>query len=693
MAASPYCPECGALNPSDKQTCFACGHALAAAPASDAAAGGVRLLRQRYRIVRQIGAGGFAAVYQAEDTQLGNRLVAVKEMSARGLTPEEVRGATESFHGEALLLARLSHPNLPRIYEQFEEAGRWYLVMDFIAGETLEDYLEREGGSLPVKEALQLGLQLTSVLGYLHTRQPPIVFRDLKPSNVMRAPDGQVYLIDFGIARLFKPGQTKDTIAFGSPGYAAPEQYGKAQTTPRSDVFSLGALLHQMLTGIDPSDAPFRFKPLTMPRPAGLSVLIERMVALDVEQRPASMELVRDDLEWMLRDPAPWRADEHEGVPAGPSLNLVQAATGAFPSVAPAPPVWQAPSARGGPVMQPLPPAKKKKRAGCGGLVVLVVVAAILFANNTLHNIDEASNGGNTSGGVVPVHALSWSRDGSDMAFGGDDGHLELWSVGAAPPTDLDTGFKTVNALAWAPNSYDLAVAGDAGRIQILGYNGEITTAADYSIPSFAIDALAWSPDGNLLALAGGDGSVRVVDAYSGKLTATYQADNSAVLTVAWSPNGAYIAFGGSDQTVQIWNTSTRKPYKVLQDAQGSIEIVAWSGNGQLLASGDASGHLQLWGLKTGDLLFSYPNAGSAITAVAWSPDGQYLAANGSDYSVQVWKLNDTSPVYTYTQHSNTITGVAWSADGYRIASASDDGTVQVWDAFSGNDPVTYQQP
>jgi tRNA A-37 threonylcarbamoyl transferase component Bud32 len=691
MAASPYCPHCGALNPSEEKTCFACGHALSAVtPTSVAVSAGLRLLRQRYRIVKQIGAGGFAAVYQAEDTQLGNRLVAVKEMSARGLTPEEVQEATESFHREALLLARLSHPNLPRIYEQFEEAGRWYLVMDFIAGETLEEYLARQGGSLPVKEALQLGLQLTNVLGYLHTRQPPIVFRDLKPSNVMRVPDGTVYLIDFGIARLFKPGQQKDTIAFGSPGYAAPEQYGKAQTTPRSDVFSLGALLHQMLTGIDPSDTPFRFKPLAMPRPAGLSTLIERMVDLDVAKRPASMDLVRDDLERMLNDPSPWRVDEQNTTLPGASLRLTQSATGAFPALAPAPPVWQAPPPQGGPVMTPQPAAQKKKKAGCGGWIVLLVVGAIILANVAHHNTD--SSGGDAPGRVVPVHALSWSRDGSEMAFGGDDGHLELWSVGATPPTDLDTGLKTVNALAWAPNSYDLAVAGDVGRILILTYNGETTTAADYSIPSFSIDALAWSPDGNLLALAGGDGSVRVVDAYSGKLTATYQADNSAVLTVAWSPNGAYIAFGGGDQTVQIWDTSTRKPYKVLHDAQGGIEMVAWSITGQILASGDASGHLQLWNPKTGSLLFSYPNAGSAIRAIAWSPDDQYLAANGGNYTVQVWKPNDISPVYTYTQHSDTITAVAWSAEGYRIASASYDGTVQVWDAFSGKDELTYQQ-
>src|SRR5215469_6553234 len=122
MAASLYCPHCGALNAPTETTCFACQHPLAAP--GPAALTGHRVLRQRYRLLQQIGSGGFGAVYKAEDNQLGNRVVAVKEMSARGLTPEETQEATESFRREALLLARLAHPNLPRIHEQFEEEGR-----------------------------------------------------------------------------------------------------------------------------------------------------------------------------------------------------------------------------------------------------------------------------------------------------------------------------------------------------------------------------------------------------------------------------------------------------------------------------------------------------------------------------------------------------------------------------------------
>ncbi|HXR65741.1 MAG TPA: serine/threonine-protein kinase, partial [Ktedonobacteraceae bacterium] len=298
MASSPrICPTCQTSNPPQAAFCFGCGKPLGQGLVTP------ELLHQRYHLLHKLGTGGFGAVYQAEDTQLGGRLVAVKEMSAQsGLSTQENSEATEAFKKEALLLAELLHPNLARIYDHFSEDGRWYLAMDYIEGETLEAYLEKQqGGSLPLSEALEMGMQLCDVLDYLHTRQPPIIFRDLKPLNIMRTASGHLYLIDFGIARHFKPGQMKDTVAFGSPGYAAPEQYGKTQTTPRSDIYSLGATLHQMLTGIDPSLNPFRFSPLRLPvgrpTPRALAVLVARMVEMDEVKRPTRMSAVKIELQ------------------------------------------------------------------------------------------------------------------------------------------------------------------------------------------------------------------------------------------------------------------------------------------------------------------------------------------------------------------------------------------------------------
>ena len=276
------------------------------------------LFRNRYFIMSKVGAGGFGSVYKATDVQSGDRFVAIKEVSLLGLHPQAMMEATTAFQREVSLLAQLAHPNLPRFYEYFQTPGHWYLVMDFIAGDTLEEYQSKAPNRhLLLSEVLDIGLQLCVVLDYLHAQQSPIVFRDLKPANIMRTPTGQLYLIDFGIARYFKPGQAKDTVALGSLGYAAPEQYGKAQTTPRADIYSLGAVLHQLLTTRDPSEAPFRFLPLRPKSPQShsdpgslstsmvdvlvnkLERLIASMLDMDVNKRPPDVASVKQELQVM----------------------------------------------------------------------------------------------------------------------------------------------------------------------------------------------------------------------------------------------------------------------------------------------------------------------------------------------------------------------------------------------------------
>lgn len=257
------------------------------------------LLRGRYRIVRRLGRGGMGAVYYAEDTDLGNRAVAVKEMGQSKVPPRELPRAIKAFRREALLLAKLNHPHIPRIYEHFSEGGRHYLVMDFIEGETLDRYLyETMHGRIPVEEALDIGMQLCDVLSYLHTQRPQIIFRDLKPLNVMRTAHAHLYLIDFGIARHFKTGKVFDTTQFGTPGYLAPESNSQ-QSSPRTDIYSLGAMLHQLLTGYNPASTPFHFPPLRhydASIPTELEALIFRMVDWEPANRPASMREVREEL-------------------------------------------------------------------------------------------------------------------------------------------------------------------------------------------------------------------------------------------------------------------------------------------------------------------------------------------------------------------------------------------------------------
>jgi serine/threonine protein kinase len=244
------------------------------------------------------------SVYKAADTQARNRLVAIKEMGqSHYQSPARLREAEELFRREAEILSNLSHPNLPRVYAFFNENGRSYLVMDFIRGKTLGQLLlESETHYLPVQNVLGYALQLCDVLSYLHQQTPPIIFRDLKPGNVMVTAKGNVYLIDFGIARVFKQGLLQDTQRLGTPGFASPEQYGSGQTGPSSDLYNLGAMLHSCLTGKDPrfnQPTLFHFLPAHKHNPEiplNLSQLIQRLVETSEDQRPPDAETVRHEL-------------------------------------------------------------------------------------------------------------------------------------------------------------------------------------------------------------------------------------------------------------------------------------------------------------------------------------------------------------------------------------------------------------
>ncbi len=312
IPSSPlFCIACGAANQAQAKLCWACSQPLAAstedivptsslAPASTTGLAAPVLLAQRYRIVGMVGKGGYGAVYKAEDTQRNDSIIAIKSINLSHLSSEEIIEATDTFNREMLLLSDLRHPNLPRIHDHFTDREHWYLVMDFIEGETLEDYLQKaKKGYLRVREVLNIGIQLCTVLDYLHIQKQPIIFRDVKPANIMRTPKGHLYLIDFGIARHFIPGQKKDTGPLGSPGYAAPEQYGKAQTTVQTDIYGLGATLQTLLTGTDPLETAVGGTSSIPTRriPKKLQQLLNQMLEPVARKRPKSMDEVKRRLQ------------------------------------------------------------------------------------------------------------------------------------------------------------------------------------------------------------------------------------------------------------------------------------------------------------------------------------------------------------------------------------------------------------
>jgi hypothetical protein len=222
------------------------------------------VLKNQYRIVRLVGGGGMAWVYQVEELPPGSALWALKELRPQTQDKAEQATARKLFEQEAKLLRGLDHINIPKIADFFEENGRACLVMEFIWGESLEKRLNATNAPLLETDVLKWAVQLCEALDYLHGLQPPIIFRDMKPSNIMITNTGLVKLIDFGIARTYKVGKKRDTVAMGSENYAAPEQWGKGQTDARSDIYALGATMYHLLANMAPTPAFLPSEPLPL---------------------------------------------------------------------------------------------------------------------------------------------------------------------------------------------------------------------------------------------------------------------------------------------------------------------------------------------------------------------------------------------------------------------------------------------
>jgi len=253
------------------------------------------IVKGRYRVTRLIAGGGMAWVYAVrEDLPDGTyRTWAMKELRPTATDPQALEESRALFEQEANLLVRLRHIYLPTVSAFFQENGRAYLVMEYVRGESLERRLERANAPILENQVLDWAIQITEVLHYLHSQPHPIIFRDMKPSNVMVTPDGRIKLIDFGIARVFKQGQSHDTYAMGSENYASPEQWGDAQTDARADIYGLGATMYHLLTNVPPLPpfVPGERVPVQRYNPAvshDTAQVVDRAMAHDRDDRYAS---------------------------------------------------------------------------------------------------------------------------------------------------------------------------------------------------------------------------------------------------------------------------------------------------------------------------------------------------------------------------------------------------------------------
>ena len=268
-----------------------------------------------YTILRKVGNGAMSDVYLASNEK-ANQQWAVKVVRKDGPVDSEIK--EQRLAMEIKIMKDLQHKHLPRIIDVQEAEDSYIIIMDFVEGISLDKAMETEGGALPQEDVIQWAIQLCDTLHYLHTKNPPIIYRDMKPSNIMRRPDNTIALIDFGTAREYKDGSASDTIALGTKGYAAPEQFmdpnGRTQRTDaRTDIYALGVTLHQLLTGKNPTLPPYEFRPIREYDPTlheGLETIIQKCIQLDPAKRYQSAAELQFDLMDLDRITAPYRRQQ-----------------------------------------------------------------------------------------------------------------------------------------------------------------------------------------------------------------------------------------------------------------------------------------------------------------------------------------------------------------------------------------------
>lgn len=285
---------------SGKETCILSGHAWETVKAPVTNENQLKLgdvVDGKYEILNKIGQGGFSTVYLAKDRGT-EKCWAVKELLKEKSKNFEV--VWDSFQAEISIIKRLNHPAIPAIVDVIESPESFVLVMDYVEGMSMQRILDRDG-TVPEEQLLDIAKQLCDVLTYLHSRPSPIIYRDMKPANVMLQPSGSVKIIDFGTAREYKKSASADTTCLGTRGYAAPEQYGgMGQTDARTDLYSLGVTLYHLVTGKNPAEPPYEILPIREVDPSlspGLEYIIKKCTQKDPEARYQSAEELLKDLE------------------------------------------------------------------------------------------------------------------------------------------------------------------------------------------------------------------------------------------------------------------------------------------------------------------------------------------------------------------------------------------------------------
>jgi eukaryotic-like serine/threonine-protein kinase len=629
------------------------------------------LLHKRYRIVEILGQGGMGSVYRAVDENLGVD-VAVKENL---FTTDEY---ARQFRLEAVILANLRHPNLPRVTDHFVigDQGQ-YLVMDYIEGEDLRQRMER-AGNISEDDAILMGAAMCDALTYLHTRKPPILHRDIKPGNVKITPDGHIFLVDFGLAKVLHGSQATTTGARAmTPGYSPPEQYGTARTDPRTDIYSLGATIYAALTGIIPEDGLARAMDNTQLTPLRkrnnkvskrMAAAVEKAMAIDPAERFQNGEDFKRAL--LGSKSKTQRLQGDYVIPPPPELmeeirqNPIERESLA-PVVASGSDSKKNVQVKEPPVFKP----KRKKRTGrrvFSSILIVLFLMAFTIVGAVRFRPD-----------IIPTEVAG-----------------VLSPINGIPIPFLNTATSTPATQLPVQETKPAAVI--PTLLQATETSAPTRTAAPSATPTVALTSTPLNtPIPQATTMGGGFGQIAFASDRTGVpqiFMVNVDGTNEAQLTSvdhgacqpAWSPDGSRLVFISPclhriDSPRESYTDTSL--FMINADGTGLIQLTntpgadlepAWSPDGKRIAfTSTRDGNMQIYLFDVDSqsvIRLTQPDVNIENSQPAWSPDGRqiaYMAERVGTY--QVWVMSDTGQDNAQLVRSGQSLwdyAPAWSADG-----------------------------